>query len=524
MRKQNNKAGRQIFQGRQSRTYSVLNRSIRTVVPAFEPLESRLLYSTVVVNSVLDRLDRGHGTRVTLRDAINVANHSTTPTDITFDPQVFSVAQTITLHGASLTIRTRSTADAVTITAPSTGLTINANHHSADFVVAARTDVTLTDLTITGGRAAVGAGIDTNGNLTLVDSTLVGNIAIKGGGIFNNGAAHGFTTLTNCTVTGNTAKSGGGVYNSRGGTVLLAASVVDSNIHSGRNKTGADAVGVFSSTGLNLVGNADGSSGWSGADVTGTTAAPANAAVDPLSGNTDQPMPSGLPVPIVIGPGVGDTTTASVTGTTTPTFTWNAVPSGITGYQLNLYDITARQFVSFQIDAAATNFTVPAALTAGDSFVWNLRVVNGSDTGTESEYLFFQTPGGTPITPVAPSSLPTPVTIGPGAGNSSGMAVVTTSTTPTFTWNAITSGITGFRLNLFDTTTQQSASFLIAPSATSFTPPVALFGRRHLCMEPARGRRHPYRRGKSIPFLPNSNNDHHDHSTTRSHGSRPGRG
>jgi len=101
-----------------------------------------------------------------------------------------------------------------------------------------------------------------------------------------------------------------------------------------------------------------------------------------------------LPAPVVIGP--GSTTQPGPTITTlTPTFTWHPVTvAGVTGYQLNLYDITQQKFTSFVINGAATSsFTLPTAdaLTVGDSFVWNLRVLSGTKSGPPSTYLYFQT-------------------------------------------------------------------------------------------------------------------------------------
>ncbi|MBV8781194.1 MAG: hypothetical protein JO353_07330, partial [Phycisphaerae bacterium] len=100
---------------------------------------------------------------------------------------------------------------------------------------------------------------------------------------------------------------------------------------------------------------------------------------------------STLPVPAVSSPG-SSTSPGPVLTDATPTFQWTAV-SGITGYQLNLYDKTSGQSFSYSIDPSATTFTPPSGtLTAGDSFVWNLRDVNGTQTGKPSTYLFFQLP------------------------------------------------------------------------------------------------------------------------------------
>ncbi len=173
------------------------------------------------------------------------------------------------------------------------------------------------------------------------------------------------------------------------------------------------------------------------------------------------PAPS-LTAPVVVAPG----STASpgpVLATYSPTFTWHTVTNvSFTGYQLNLEDLTAGKFVSYQIAKTATSFALPAPLRAGDRYVWNLRLVNGTVTGPPSTYLYFQAPLVT--------ALPAPVVLGPGTTASPGSTVTTVS--PTFTWKAVT-GVTfdSYQLNLFDITKGKFLSFQIAPTATSFSVP-----------------------------------------------------
>jgi hypothetical protein len=168
---------------------------------------------------------------------------------------------------------------------------------------------------------------------------------------------------------------------------------------------------------------------------------------------------STLPTPVVISPGSTQSPGPALT-TYTPTFKWNAV-SGVDGYQLNLYDITAGHGSSYKLGATATSFTPSTPLTAGHKFIWNLRVLEGSQSGPPSVYLYFQTPPA----PV----LPNPTVESPGTTTSPG-PVLSTST-PTFKWQAVTgAGITGYQLNLYDRTAGHSYSFTLGASATSFTP------------------------------------------------------
>lgn len=90
--------------------------------------------------------------------------------------------------------------------------------------------VTFQGLTITGGDADRGGGINSySGTVTLNASTVTGNTSPRGAGIFNDG---GFLTLHASTVSHNTAEyqigEGGGIYNF-GGTVALTHSNISDN-------------------------------------------------------------------------------------------------------------------------------------------------------------------------------------------------------------------------------------------------------------------------------------------------------
>jgi hypothetical protein len=93
------------------------------------------------------------------------------------------------------------------------------------FTIAVGRTVSISGLTVTGGRGGGtsggsttgnGGGIFNSGTLSLSDVIVSGNSVmnsgIGGGGIFNAGSST--LTLTNCTVSGNTA--GGGAYRQAG--------------------------------------------------------------------------------------------------------------------------------------------------------------------------------------------------------------------------------------------------------------------------------------------------------------------
>ncbi len=122
--------------------------------------------------------------------------------------------------------------------------------------------------------AGVGGGIFEyfNSNLTLVNCTLANNSAGDRGGAIENYAP---LTLVNCTVSNNSAFFGGGIQNAVATSVTLGNTIVAGNTDTIGNP---DVYGVTAwvSEGHNLIGNTNGSSGWVGSDLTGTSAQPLN--------------------------------------------------------------------------------------------------------------------------------------------------------------------------------------------------------------------------------------------------------
>ena len=166
---------------------------------------------------------------------------------------------------------------------------------------------TLTDCTVSGNYRHGGSGggvVTDDSTTTLTNCTVSGNSAVSGGGLYTDN--YGTTTLTNCTVSGNSASgNGGGVYTTSGGTTTMAGATVSGNsagisgggLYNGdgtvnigntivaentATTSGPDALGTFASQGNNLIGETDGSSGWVGSDLTGTSAQPLNPLLAPL--------------------------------------------------------------------------------------------------------------------------------------------------------------------------------------------------------------------------------------------------
>ena len=135
-----------------------------------------------------------------------------------------------------------------------------------------------------------GGGINNQFSLTLINTTVSGNTTGAGpsigGGIFSSVAV----TMFNCTVTKNSTPNGYG-----NGVTASAGNVVLGNTIIAGNGSGADNTDLnnplfasppFNSQGFNLIGNADGATGFNFAgDQVGTGAAPINAQLGPLSNN-----------------------------------------------------------------------------------------------------------------------------------------------------------------------------------------------------------------------------------------------
>ncbi|OQX23624.1 MAG: hypothetical protein BWK80_24915, partial [Desulfobacteraceae bacterium IS3] len=139
----------------------------------------------------------------------------------------------------------------------------------------------------TTGNNSTGAGIfnDPSCSLTLTNCTVSGNAAAgsgNGGGIFN---AAGSLTVNNCTITGNTANSGSGVVNA-GGTANIKHTVIAGN--TATSGTNPDVGGDFTSNGYNLIGadTSDNSAFTPGNnDQAGTVVTPLNPKLSALAAN-----------------------------------------------------------------------------------------------------------------------------------------------------------------------------------------------------------------------------------------------
>ena len=146
----------------------------------------------------------------------------------------FSVSGTIRLTSDELAVNAN-----IVIDGPGADmLAVNGDDDSRVFHISLGKTVTISDLTITQGKADLvgdfffGGGIyNDHSTLTLSNCTLSRNSAQSGGGgIYND---HSTLTVSNCTLSGNSAGDGGGIFNDgrSGGraTLSITNSTFDDN-------------------------------------------------------------------------------------------------------------------------------------------------------------------------------------------------------------------------------------------------------------------------------------------------------
>jgi hypothetical protein len=249
------------------------------VAAGVELLESRRLLSSVVVNTLAD-LPAVSGNLVSLRAAVARADSASTSTSISFDPAVFKSSQTITLTHGVLQL---SGGSPITIIGPAARVIVSGDSAGGVFDVAAAANVSLLNLTITGGTGYQapgspeprGGGIYNAGTLTLINDSVTGNTAGEGGAIYNqagtitaedltvsNNSAFadtggidnvgGHLTLTDSTVSGNRGYALGGGISSENGTTTLVRSTVSGNT-SGNFSIEGQGGGVYQSGGTILL-------------------------------------------------------------------------------------------------------------------------------------------------------------------------------------------------------------------------------------------------------------------------------
>src|SRR5262249_30182270 len=140
-------------------------------------------FDNLIVNTTSGALFAGAGL-LSLPLAVAFADLDGVASTITFDPNVFATPQTIILTGAQLELT--DTTGLETITGPAAGVTVSGGL-SRVLQVDNGVSAAFSGLTITGGDADNGGGVQNLGTLALTNCTVSGNSAGNGGGLNNTG-------------------------------------------------------------------------------------------------------------------------------------------------------------------------------------------------------------------------------------------------------------------------------------------------------------------------------------------------
>jgi len=192
-----------------------------------------------------------------LAGATDASDEATLRAAFDTDAQI-DLLNDITLSDCSAGALTRSTADAVAVDGH--GFTITQtcqdNIIDSDDILGLQSDITLTNITLTGGREAEdGGAIDMNGafdtdggDLTVVNSTLVDNCSGDDAGAIEN--ENGDTLIIASTLTGNLAEDQAGAIRSKRGDLTIVNSTITGNT---QFQLGAVDSGQFNGGSLTLV-------------------------------------------------------------------------------------------------------------------------------------------------------------------------------------------------------------------------------------------------------------------------------
>ncbi len=173
--------------------------------------------ATITVNTLTTKVKDGDGLCTLIEAIVNANNDAATHADCSAG----SGADVIDLPALGTIKVTKSFSKyygknglpAITsdITISGNGAKIVGKFGFRLFAVKSTGDLTLDNVTVSGGSEKFGGAIFNYGTLTLTDATVTNGRAHLGGGIFNGSAAE--ATVDNSVVSGNFADYGGGLYN-----------------------------------------------------------------------------------------------------------------------------------------------------------------------------------------------------------------------------------------------------------------------------------------------------------------------
>jgi hypothetical protein len=144
----------------------------------------------------------------------------------------------------------------------------------------------VTESTIAGNTAAYGGGIYNLGYLYVINSTISSNEAFAGGGGIYFSNAFGQATVYNSTIAANASTNGApGIHLTQPNYNTYVRNTIVAGGNPGEINF-SDVQGLFVSQGFNLIGVAEGNTGFTQAtDLRGTSAAPLDPVLGPLQDN-----------------------------------------------------------------------------------------------------------------------------------------------------------------------------------------------------------------------------------------------
>lgn len=219
---------------------STRRRSQGQLYNRLEPLECRMLLTTLTVNTAADVVDANDGV-LSLREAVDEASAGD---EITFDTSLAGVSVSV------LNDRIYLNKDLTITGLGATRTIIDGGGVSSLFKIKGGKTVEISGVTLTNAYTSLSGGALRNGgNLTIRDSILTGNVSgDDGGAIFSKGGSTSpaMLTIINSTLSNNISGDDGGAINSYNASLTI----IDSNISGNSSDDTGGGVGQVNGTTL----------------------------------------------------------------------------------------------------------------------------------------------------------------------------------------------------------------------------------------------------------------------------------
>ncbi|MBE6425497.1 MAG: hypothetical protein E7029_05835 [Planctomycetaceae bacterium] len=219
-------------------------------------------YSAIALPETMDdlniiTLDIAEGDGLTeLRSAIETAG-TTEKSDLIVvrtSADANTLTYTSSTDALSISINSSAYGSLTIVGLGDTPLTLDAAQLSSVLsVTGSTTNLTIANLTLTGGSANDGGGIYSNyATITVTDSTITGNTASNyGGGIYGDSGTY---TITGSEITGNTAKNyGGGIYGDSGTYTITNTRISEDRAEYVGTGGSVNGGGIYNSGTLQLI-------------------------------------------------------------------------------------------------------------------------------------------------------------------------------------------------------------------------------------------------------------------------------